>query len=785
MNRARPILASQAVAFFLSALSVTAAQLALAGAAPNVLPFLIRAAVRICVALLFSVPLRRTSLRSAGIVAGAACGVEALIAMMPLLHGRPVEPLECTLFVLLSTAALALAAAAAFIPTAGGMACGVTLLAALGAGVATRPALFIAACFSGAVFLVSLDASRRGRESYRRFPWIATLIVAITTSTVTAATLLLLPGSEMASRMRGWIHSSGGTETASASAVRGVGDGDEQVHGSSSPRSAGFDVGDTFANSDDPGLYDAFIETFGEPVVSRETPKMIGLHRNEIHISTAKVEMDFRNGKPLELKRSAPHGAPNASAKVDRQGSAIMWVTPPRPDCPCHIPLVIYDRWDVDRWLAADPPGQNAALMPRENWMTFVDGPKSALFGPEEAWEVRVGSSHLATLPLPETVGGTASFRVGRVNRADFFKGGGNGLMRMFHRNVPAGTVIETRSRSIAVAGMASVAPAVGDCLPGPAVIETQANAWQIPQAELSHQWSDVEAVIRHLRKDSLFDPGARSTATDGIAELLVGKRSGTALQFASTTALLLQSRGYVCRLIGGFYGNPARFDCSTSAIPIKTTDAHVWIEVRAADGTWVPFDPTPGFSVGRAVRFTDRIANWTAATRGNALWILTTALSLLVAISKRNAAADMLAAGYFRFRVARAWESLSLRRLAVVAIELLERRAKRIHRPRRCGETPIAFLSRLGVSPANIAAIESALYSAAPLNLKEAMSLKRALLAAERQASPRTLRSAGREISWWARLRARFLTGGGIIPRTREVATYLSHARTGSTAFE
>ncbi len=62
----------------------------------------------------------------------------------------------------------------------------------------------------------------------------------------------------------------------------------------------------------------------------------------------------------------------------------------------------------------------------------------------------------------------------------------------------------------------------------------------------------------------------------------------------------MLDQLGYRTRLVSGFYANPKHFISHAGEYAILPRDAHVWLELNAGHGFWVPLEPTPGYRVPR-----------------------------------------------------------------------------------------------------------------------------------------------------------------------------------------
>ncbi len=220
-------------------------------------------------------------------------------------------------------------------------------------------------------------------------------------------------------------------------------------------------------------------------------------------------------------------------------------------------------------------------------------------------------------------------FRVGSVNRLDFFGWAQFGIIRMTDRTVPAGTVIDSESLTVDPERLRVA------CVPGPArttrrTITCRSRAstrstrrwppWRRAWvAGLPEGWGQVEAVIAALRAGYAHDRSATAppACTDVVAEFLLRSRRGPDYLFASSAAVLLRSLGYPTRVVSGLYAAPGRYDPRTRHTPVTGDDVHFWAEVRLPDGRWVAVEPTPGYELMPPVRaWSERIA---AGARGAA----------------------------------------------------------------------------------------------------------------------------------------------------------------------
>jgi len=100
-----------------------------------------------------------------------------------------------------------------------------------------------------------------------------------------------------------------------------------------------------------------------------------------------------------------------------------------------------------------------------------------------------------------------------------------------------------------------------------------------------------LEGQLRDLRRDDRAEaPGGH-----GLFQIrqLRTSRSGTAEQFASAFAVLARCAGFDARVVTGFRPQTVQVGKYT----VTGEDVHAWAEVRFANGSWAPFDPTPSIA--------------------------------------------------------------------------------------------------------------------------------------------------------------------------------------------
>jgi transglutaminase-like putative cysteine protease len=77
------------------------------------------------------------------------------------------------------------------------------------------------------------------------------------------------------------------------------------------------------------------------------------------------------------------------------------------------------------------------------------------------------------------------------------------------------------------------------------------------------------------------------------LERFLFADRKGYCEQFAGAFAAMARSIGIPARVAVGF--TPGRYDSGDRRYHVTGKNSHAWPEIRLADGSWFPFEPTPG----------------------------------------------------------------------------------------------------------------------------------------------------------------------------------------------
>ncbi len=496
----------------------------------------------------------------------------------------------------------------------------------------------------------------------------------IATGLVLAGTLAgaaAVAGTGVGATLRGFFPSSGGAGAGSALAASGLGNGPAEVPGSDHARSAGFDQSQAFMNSEKSGLYDAFLETAGEPLKKGTFEKLQMLRAKEIRWTATTGIEDFRGGRRFTLDRQPP--PPPTVAAESHAADALLYVEGPLP---VHLRAAAYDAFDGVAWTeAADGwPGHDLHDAAKADPWFAVGGTGG------RAYKVRIGTLVGPTLPVPALA---ARFRLGRVVTARLLGWQSADVLRMRRAAVPPGTVLDVDCAPFDPArypaddwinDLSSMRSTVGK-IADPR-LSRLARQWA---AGLPRGWPQVAAVVAGLRERCRFDPGYRpadADAADRLAEFLFASRRGPDFLFASAAAVMLRELGYTTRLAGGFYAGPGDYDAKTGQAALAARAAHTWAEVRLPDRRWAVVEATPGYAVaGPDVPWVARAA---VAARAHAAGLAGVVGLTVAAVVCRLRLVDAATAAVLWVRPGRTWSARATRTL-----RLIEFRARCAGRPR------------------------------------------------------------------------------------------------------
>ncbi|MBM4781117.1 MAG: hypothetical protein GQE15_25785 [Archangiaceae bacterium] len=92
------------------------------------------------------------------------------------------------------------------------------------------------------------------------------------------------------------------------------------------------------------------------------------------------------------------------------------------------------------------------------------------------------------------------------------------------------------------------------------------------------------------LRSHLTYSQARQERAVDPLAAFLFSTKRGDCRLFSSALTMMLRSRGFQARVVGGYRGGRR---VGTARYLLASSDLHAWVEVRGVGG-WARFDPTP-----------------------------------------------------------------------------------------------------------------------------------------------------------------------------------------------
>jgi transglutaminase-like putative cysteine protease len=523
---------------------------------------------------------------------------------------------------------------------------------------------------------------------------------------------LVAVGPRRAARVLGeWLPTSGGTGGYDPFARGGVNDGDDEVKGENA-KSTGMTQTDTFLDSPLPSLYDMINDQYGEPFKPKDQEHAIALGPQEkVNESNKPPADNLRPNREFPTTRKSPRRPREAS---DRAARALFEV---RGRTPLHVRAAAFDTFDGRSWHEA-PVTPRTYLFEKEPdscWMKVVESPPTAVFAEAEAHQFKVTSPPSSWSPV-RAPGGSAGrwlpapphltrFRVGRVDRADFFGWGQDRILRLAQRKTPSGIVVETECRTVDPRLLHGVE--FPSRFQGERVRHTHVPSTLDPAvAALARRWAaghpqgwpQVAAVVEQLRTKYILDPTARvpDDCRDPLGHFLLRSRRGPDYQFATAAAVLLRVLGYPTRLVSGFYVSPETYDHHTRHTPVVAEDLHFWVELLLPCADWLVVEPTPGYEVlGPSPSLSQRLL---AALFAVVSWLGRHALALAAGVvgagalwRRRRETLDLLAVTFWRCFPGRTWQQCVRR-----ALRLLERRGRWAGRARRPSETVQTWLGAI-----------------------------------------------------------------------------------------
>jgi hypothetical protein len=375
----------------------------------------------------------------------------------------------------------------------------------------------------------------------------------------------------------------------------------------------------------------------------------------------------------------------NGSSKPKgTESDALVYVLGP---VPVHLALETYDTFDGATWIhdAVTPPQTRLEMKTKGDQprLEFPSSPPAWVLA-HERHAVKMINLKSARYPSPPLL---TSISIDRVNRADLFGWARDGVLEIEgQESIPQFTVVHLVNnvlgsdpvRKYVLPASASAQNEAFLRVPEVASVDEAKHLADLWTRDVPPGWRQIESIVERLRSDFIREDDA--TAPRGCADVVghfLKERRGPDYLFATTAALLLRLRGYPTRLVAGFYADARRYDRRAGQTVVVKDDTHVWLEVAAGQGTWIPVEPTPGYEPPRMVLTWTEYA-WSLAARSlawaTANWLFVSAVFGLavLAVWKRHGVMDAMA-----WLV---WQSALFggpRRAVLATMRLLECRAR------------------------------------------------------------------------------------------------------------
>ncbi len=524
------------------------------------------------------------------------------------------------------------------------------------------------------------------------FPWTAVLFLILVLGGVGAAVSF---GTAASNRLL-WelMPTSGGTSSFDPNSRGGLGDGYEEVAGEN-PESVGFVQSNIMLEDEGPSLYDISSDMYGEPFKVKKRERMIPLSFKEVIDLGKKPAENMRASRKFPVLRNTPKKRFDPKSSTPK---ALMFVA---GRTPLHLRMEIYDAFDG---ITLVPAAENAApycIRPTEKktWFTFTHFRHKPYCQGREQHVLKLAGLKTARLPTP---GELEKFRLGHVNKVNFFTQVQGDILALAFRDVPPGEVLSV------VSAIADRAKWKSEHFPICSMAEDSERHLPVTQAisSLAKSWTgglprgreQIEAIEKKLRLGYQHDVSAVSPegCENPIEHFLFESKRGPDYMFAVSAALLLRSLKYPVRVVNGFYADPAKFDVQTQHTSVFREDMHFWCEVRLCHDCWFIVEATPGYEVRQPILTILQQIGLLVVTVwdwGCDNWLLLSAVMLgqIGLIVYRKQVLDFFATHYWHFA-----GQHNERQCLFCTIRLLERRYRWAGKKRPIGKTLARWLRNL-----------------------------------------------------------------------------------------
>ena len=453
----------------------------------------------------------------------------------------------------------------------------------------------------------------------------------------------------------GFMPTSGGTRWYDPFATDGVGDGDASVAGTENAQSFGAVDSGVFLDSEFDSLYDVFNETYGKPIKRKKFNRAVPLASQETRPDQQRRATAEKVGREFSLARQLPKRK-RPRPLDDTRSSALFYLT---GRTPLHLRQEVFDTFDGVAWThGSQEEGPFLLSVDRlggKPWMAASPPPDAGVYARAEVHRLQVVSLPGNRIPAPLAL---VRLHIDQVDRADFFRWSGDGVLCMDRDGIPPLIAITLESAVLSPEKARQLViehhdPEVQRFLDLPPTaassqLKDLAGTWT---AGLPRGWPQIEAIVSQLRKECVRDPQAvaPNDCSDVVADFLFRSKRGPDYVFASAACVLLRLSGYPARFVSGFYASPERFDARSRHTPVLPEDVHCWVEVDLGDAlkrpnhrAWAAVEPTPGYEMLLPRRtWAERVATgfqsaWDSLTRHFVLAAIVAAFIAVAAFQRR-----------------------------------------------------------------------------------------------------------------------------------------------------
>lgn len=441
-------------------------------------------------------------------------------------------------------------------------------------------------------------------QSSERLPW---GVIGSGWGIVLIAVVMLTAGRDVSRQVLAeLVGSSGGTGLQDERARSGVNDGDNLVDAQENASTTGFSDSNVFLDTNERTLYDAADDRYGGDVrKNQERQRAINIGSSENVRKEQQATQSLQRQKEFGMRREGKNRGSHKNDRPDEQIDALFCV---HGAVPVHFRTNIFSDLQEDSLLETIPHRDDNSLIPDFGGWLKIRIPEYQTPGGFVRHQIRIANLNARQIMVPN---GLRSFRMGLVNREDFFNLTDLGVLFLEDGLVPSGTTVETISfvpdwqklNEIHFPDIPAYSlPRYYHSLVAADVAPLWKSTAQEWVGEIPRGWQQIACIRDRLRSDyqlSQNSSGPDPNVTGGLlTEFLTTGRSGPDYLFAAAAAALFRELKYPCRIVGGFYANPRKYEPEDGHVYVRNDDLHFWVEVCLPDGMWVTVEPSPGYEV-------------------------------------------------------------------------------------------------------------------------------------------------------------------------------------------